>query len=110
MLRQTGRNGRRDDLDQFAAALKAMIADAEASLRAGDAQDAERRAKAVSALVRAARDVAELDAFARAQPPEQDEEALRAEIRGRIRRLVEADLAGAPDEVLERIASGTSMQ
>jgi hypothetical protein len=31
---------------------------------------------------------------------------VRAELLGRIRRLVEAEHAGAPDEVLECIASG----
>jgi hypothetical protein len=91
---------------QAAAALKHVLAQAQDALRAGDAQESERRARAVSALVRAVRDVAELEAFARDQPPEEDEEALRAEILGRIRRLAEAHDSGAPDEVLERIASG----
>ena len=36
---------------------------------------------------------------------EEDEEAQRAELRRRIARFVDADHAGAPDEVLERIAS-----
>lgn len=91
---------------EAAAALKLILADAEAALRAGDSQEGERRAKAVSALVKAVRDVAELEAFAREQPPEEDEDALRAEIMGRIRRLAEAHDSGAPDEVLERIAAG----
>lgn len=84
-----------------AAALQALLQQAEAALQAGDAQTVERRARAVSALVRAQRDVAE---FARALPPEEDEEALRAELRRRLALFVEADLADAPAEVLERIA------
>ncbi len=84
-----------------AAALRDILAKAQAALATGDACEVERRAKAVSALVRAERDVAE---FARALPPEQDEEALRAELRRRLALFVEADLADAPPEVLERIA------
>jgi hypothetical protein len=91
-------------LIEAAEAFKQMLIDAEVVLRAGDTQEGERRAKAVSALVKAVRDVAELEAFARAQPPEDDEQALRAEFLGRIRRLAEAQRLGAPDEVLERIA------
>lgn len=93
------------NLSDAVAALKQNLAEAEALLRNGETQEAERCAKAVSALVKAARDVADLEALARAQPPEEDEDALRAEIMGRIRRLVEARDAGAPDEVLARIAS-----
>jgi hypothetical protein len=102
MVQKSGTNG----LGETAAGFKQMLAEAEAALRAGDAQEGERRAKAVSALVKAVRDVAELEAFARAQPPEENEEDLRAEIMGRIRRLAEAHDSGAPDDVLERIAAG----
>ncbi len=84
-----------------AAALRDVLAKAQAALAAGDACEVERRAKAVSALVRAERDVAE---FARALPPEQDEEALRAELRRRLVLFAKADLADAPPDVLERIA------
>lgn len=93
------------NLSDAVAALKQNLAEAEALLRNGETQEAERCAKAVSALVKAARDVAELEALARAEPPEEDEDALRAEIMGRIRRLAEARDSGAPDEVLARIAS-----
>lgn len=88
-------------------ALRRLLADAHAALEGGDAVDAERRAKAVTALVRAERDVSE---FLAAQTPETEEheEAQRAELLGRITRLVEADRAGAPDEVLERIANGVA--
>jgi hypothetical protein len=80
-----------------------MLAEAEETMAAGDTLEAERRAKAVSALVKAARDVADLEAFARSQPPEEDEEAIRAEIRSRIARFIEADIAGAPHDVMERL-------
>lgn len=104
MIDKSGKSGG-GGLEQAAASLRAMLADAEAALRSGDTQEGERRAKAVSALVRAVRDVAELEAFARLQPPEEDEESIRAEIRGRIARLVAADRAGAPVAELEQIAA-----
>jgi hypothetical protein len=87
--------------------LRALLDEAHGVLAGGDAPDAERRAKAVSALVRAERDVAEFLA-AEAANAETDEDTQRAELLGRIARLVEADHAGAPDEVLERIASGVA--
>lgn len=68
---------------------------------------AERLAKAVTALARAARDVSEVEALARDQAPEEDEEALCAEIRSRIARFVGAAQAGDPDETLERLARET---
>jgi len=92
-------------LHEAVAALKENLANAEAELRNGETQEAERRAKAISALVKAARDVADLEALARAQPPEENEHELRAEILGRIRRLVAARDSGAPDSVLAAIAS-----
>lgn len=97
---------KRGGLAQAAAALKDALAGAETALRAGGAAEAERAAKAVSALVKAAKDVADLEALARAEPPEEDEDSIRADIRARIRRLAEAQSAGVPDEVLERIAAG----
>jgi hypothetical protein len=88
----------------FAASLRDALADAQAALRHGEAVDAERQAKAVSALVKAARDTAEFENVIKAQPDEHDVEDLRADLRRRLAQFVEADLAGAPDEVLERIA------
>lgn len=70
-----------------------------------NALEVERQAKAVSALVRAKRDLDEYAAALQAGLTEQDEEELRAELRRRIARFVEADLSGAPDEVLERLAN-----
>jgi hypothetical protein len=81
-----------------------MLSKAEAAIVVGDAQDVERHAKAVSALVRAERDVAEFAAAIDAHSPEEDEEARRAELRRRLVMFVEADFANAPPEVLERIA------
>lgn len=87
--------------------LRRLLDEAHEALAGGEAADAERRAKAVSALVRAERDVAEFLAT-EAGDAEDDAEAQRAELLGRITRLIEADHAGAPDEVLERIASGAA--
>lgn len=89
------------------AALRRLLDEAHEALAGGEAVDAERRAKAVSALVRAERDVAEFYAAAAADT-EDDAEAQRAELLSRITRLIEAEHAGAPDEVLERIASGAA--
>jgi hypothetical protein len=86
--------------------LRRLLDDAHAALAGGDAGEAEQRAKAVSALLRAERDLAE---YMTAQGPsaEEDDEALRAEIRSRIARFVEAERSGAPPEVLERLARET---
>jgi hypothetical protein len=90
-----------------AANLRQLLDRAQATLMHGDALEVERGAKAISALIRAERELAE---FARALPPEDDEEARRAELRRRLALFVEADLAGAPAEVLERIAVHGSAQ
>ena len=86
-------------------ALRTLLDDAHEALKGGDAVDAERRAKAVSAILRAERDVAEFLVEQSAADPEEDEEALRAELRGRLRRLADGIRAGATDEDLERIAN-----
>lgn len=86
------------------AVLRDQLGVAQAALADGDAAGAERQAKAISALVRAARDLAELESLARAEEPEEDVEALRAEFRRRIALFVAADQAGASDEQLVRIA------
>ncbi|HYD89182.1 MAG TPA: hypothetical protein VEA80_17015 [Vitreimonas sp.] len=84
--------------------LRGLLAEAQERLRLGEAAEAERYAKAVSAILRAERDVAEYAAN-QAQRPEEDEESQIAELLGRIRRLAAADSAGAPLEVLEQIAA-----
>ncbi|MES1202202.1 MAG: hypothetical protein ABUS57_12225 [Pseudomonadota bacterium] len=83
-----------------------MLADVEAAFVAGDTDKAERGAKAISALVRASRDVAEFEMMARSQP-EDDEEELRAEIRRRVARYVAAAQGDAAAEELERLARET---
>ncbi|MGE3142286.1 MAG: hypothetical protein AB7L65_03105 [Hyphomonadaceae bacterium] len=74
-----------------AASLEAELAAAEADLAAGDIAEAERRAKAVGALARAARDVAELKALQAQQPEEEDIEEIRAELERRLFRFLECD-------------------
>jgi hypothetical protein len=70
----------------------------------GQAVEAERRAMAVSALVRAERDLAELEAAPQPLSAEDDEDSRRAELRRRLARFVEAERSGAADAVLERFA------
>jgi len=90
---------------ETAAALQRLITDALTELaRGGDAAEAERRAKAITALVRAEREVAERAAAPELLSAEEDEEVRRAELRRRLARFVEAACAGAADPVLERIA------
>lgn len=89
------------------ARLRTQLAEAERTLAVGDTIEAERQAKAVSALVRATRDVAELEAEAVAQSADEDDEELRAEIRRRLDLFIEAARAGDPDERLEQLARET---
>jgi hypothetical protein len=86
-----------------ATAFREVLDKGRAELAGGDAQEVERRMKAVSALVRAERDVADFLATSYAQSPEEDEQLRRAELRRRIALFVEADVGDAPPEVLERI-------
>lgn len=88
-------------LDALGGALDA----ARGSLSVGDAMEAERSAKAISALAKAARDVSDLEAVARAREPEDNVDELRAELRRRLALFVAEGLAGAPADVLERIAA-----
>lgn len=89
---------------------RAMLDAAQTALNGGDAADGERRAKAVSALVRAERDVAEFLNEARAANLEYDEDACREELQRRLSEFIEADEAGASLEVLARIAATGSAQ
>ena len=79
----------RRDLMIFRQALE----DAQSALAAGDAVAAERAGKAVSALVKALKDVEELEALALGQRPEEDDEELRANLERRIARFIGADRA-----------------
>jgi hypothetical protein len=91
---------------RWSEALDAALDETRAALAEGQAQDAERRAKAVSAFARAIRDAAELEEYARALPPEEDVEAIRAELRRRVARFVAAEQSGADLGTLERIGAG----
>ena len=86
------------------AALRALLAKAEAVLSEDEAR-AERGAKAVSAIVKAERDIAEFAAMENAVSAETNEEDLRAELRRRIARFVDADGRGASPELLGAILS-----
>ncbi len=86
-----------------AQALRALLDEAYAAMRDGEAAEAERRARAVSALIRAEKELAEL-AAAQEQEPEDNADA-RAQLLSWITGLVAAHRAGASDEELERLAS-----
>lgn len=86
-----------------AQALRALLDEAYAAMRDGEAAEAERRARAVSALIRAEKELAELSA-AQEQEPE-DNAGARAQLLSWITGLVAAHRAGASDEELERLAS-----
>jgi antitoxin (DNA-binding transcriptional repressor) of toxin-antitoxin stability system len=90
--------------DAFEAALAAVLESAAAQLTVDTADEICRAAKAVAALVAAKRALAELSASA-STGVEEDDDDIRAELRRRVARFVEADLAGAPAEALERIAT-----
>lgn len=88
-----------------AATLRSIIDAALAQLVAGEAAEAERSAKAVSALVRAERELAEFEAAGAANSNDGDNEASSAELRRRLALYVESVRAGAVPTVLERIAA-----
>lgn len=88
--------------DALSALQKSLVAASQA-LTGGDAADAERRARAITALVRAERDVAQFAATS--SITENDDEDLCADLRRRLVEFAQADVAGAPPEVLERIAT-----
>jgi hypothetical protein len=90
--------------NEFEQAIAEALDQAGAGLTAFTALDAARLGKAASALIRAKRELAQFMVETAVSASEEDEEALRAELRRRIARFVEADLSGAPPEVLERIA------
>ncbi|GAM98853.1 hypothetical protein U91I_02489 [alpha proteobacterium U9-1i] len=93
------------DLADLHRALAAALKAAGAVMSHQEVEDAERSAKVISALARAARDVNEVGELARAGAPQEDNvEELRAELRRRLALYAEADRTGAPLEVLERIA------
>jgi hypothetical protein len=92
-------------MPEVIATLKQSLTGASLALASGDAADAERRAKAITALVRAEREVAEL--VTSATDLENDDDELCDELLRRLVRYAEADRQGAPVETLERIAVGS---
>jgi hypothetical protein len=84
------------------ATLQKSLVEAGQVLTNGEAVEAERRAKAITALVRAERDVAE---FATIASVADDDEEFCADLRRRLVAYAQADLADAPPDVLERIAT-----
>ncbi|WP_158766435.1 hypothetical protein [Terricaulis silvestris] len=98
-------------MSEAAETMKRLLNDALVAMTRGDnASDADRRAKAISALVKAEREVGELMAAPVAPSVEEDEQSRRAELRRRIAVFVDASRAGAPDDVLQRIAATGSAQ
>ena len=87
-----------------AAAFRTFLDEARSDLNGGNPQDAERRAKAISALVRAEREVAAYLSELQTADARDDEDALRAELRRRLVLFADADRAGHSSETLERIA------
>lgn len=88
-----------------AAVFRTYLDGARAALNGAEAADAERVAKAISALVRAERDVAEFLFELRSASENDDPEAIRAELQRRLALLADADRAGSPAEVLTQIAA-----
>lgn len=89
-----------------AGTLRALLSEAHDRLRAGEPAEAERHAKAVSAIVRAERDVAEYLAALEAERPEEDEDELLAEIMRRLDRIADADGARGAAEGPDGVAAG----
>jgi recombinational DNA repair ATPase RecF len=79
-----------NDLAMRESLWQAALAEAESALQSGEAQDAERRAKALSAIAKAAADIAQWReqamAALKANETEQDGEAFRRELELRIDR------------------------
>ena len=88
-----------------ATAFRAFLNQVHNALNAGEAQDAERLGKAISALVRAERDVAEYLMELRTASENDDHTAIRAELHRRLARFADADRAGSPRDVLAAIAA-----
>jgi hypothetical protein len=80
-----------DWVGAFKAQLEAALADLEA-----DKPDlADKRARALVSVLKAVREAAEFEKYLRANAPDEDIDALRAELRRRYARLVEGGAPGA---------------
>lgn len=84
---------------------RAFLDQAHTALNGSEPQEAERRAKAISALVRAERDVAEYLSELRATNEQDDEDAIRAELQRRLTLFADAERAGHSPDQLARIAA-----
>lgn len=83
--------GDAEAIEDWSRRLRAQLEEALGLLDAGDALEAERRAKAVVAMVKAVKDIADLHALAHTMTPQEDEENLRKQIQDRLARWIEAD-------------------
>ncbi|MGD9815040.1 MAG: hypothetical protein AB7Q23_02450 [Hyphomonadaceae bacterium] len=90
-------------MNEAVAALRAALEEARGKLLAGDAPEAERHARAVSAMARAERDLAAL-AAASGVAMDEDDEAMRAELKRRFDLFLDADRQGSSAEELGRLA------
>lgn len=88
-----------------ATTFRAFLEGAHGALNSGDAQDGDRRAKAISAIVRAERDVAEYLSELRSATENDNHDALRAELQRRLALFADADRRGCPPETLAQIAT-----
>lgn len=79
--------------ERWNSALEDALAAASAALAAGEHQDAEQRAKAVSAVAKATRDVADLAKAVRELPPEHDDDNALEDLHDRVVRYIEAQRA-----------------
>ncbi|MDX2236306.1 MAG: hypothetical protein NW203_01970 [Hyphomonadaceae bacterium] len=78
-------------IDRWAQSLLASLSEASDRLGAGEAVEAERQAKAIAAMVKALKDIAELRAYARTLPTEESIDDAREEMADRVVRWLEAD-------------------
>jgi hypothetical protein len=83
----------RTSLDEWVGRLSQTLEAAHRALAEGDAMAAFEAGRAVSALVRALREVDALEETARGRRPERNDKELRADLERRIARFVEADRA-----------------
>lgn len=91
MLKKSGQHKALRPLSAWAGDLEEELEAARAHLAADEADKAERRAKAVSLIAKAARDVAELARADEDAPQEDDVDELRATLRARLAQYEDAE-------------------
>lgn len=84
MVEKSGLNGAAARIAAWLDALRGELDAVRRDLASGEAVDAERRAKAVSAFVRAARDLSDLETQARTAPKETDKDDVVADLERRL--------------------------